>query len=235
MPFVSEGRASDSPFVETIYRAWSDSIGGSFTSVAATHWEMVVTRQYGQIALTVRGPETYATLAPIPENADFLGIVFKHGAFMPHLPVQNLVNNGLNLPLGAGKTFWLHGSVWPFPNFENADTFVDRLVRGDLLAFDPIIATVIENRAYELDLTARSVRRHFLRAMGQTPGAVVQVQRAHRAVALLQEGASILDAVALAGYADQSHMTRALKRFFGQTPAQIVRTSGVAAINLEIG
>ncbi len=30
-----------------------------------------------------------------------------------------------------------------------------------------------------------------------------------------------MDAVELAGYADQAHLTRALRRFVGQTPAQI--------------
>jgi len=42
---------------------------------------------------------------------------------------------------------------------------------------------------------------------------------------LLHQGTSILDAVYKAGYFDQPHMTRALKRFTGQTPAQIARLS----------
>jgi methylphosphotriester-DNA--protein-cysteine methyltransferase len=40
---------------------------------------------------------------------------------------------------------------------------------------------------------------------------------------LLRQGASILDTVYQAGYFDQPHLTRALKRFTGQTPAQIAR------------
>jgi AraC-like DNA-binding protein len=38
---------------------------------------------------------------------------------------------------------------------------------------------------------------------------------------LLHQGTSILDTVYKAGYYDQSHMTNSLKRFLGQTPAQI--------------
>lgn len=236
MTFSFEGRSCDSPLVETIWRTQSESVGGSFISAATTHWEMVLTKQYGQVTLTVRGPETRATPAPIPENAEFFGIIFKHGAFMPHLPVQNLVDGGLTLPEGAGKTFWLNGSVWQFPEFENADTFINRLVRQDMLAFDPVIETVLQNRPYELNLTPRSVRRHFLRAMGLTHGGVVQIQRAHQAVALLGKGVSILDAAYLAGYADQPHMTRSLKHFTGQTPAQIVRAGGIQSpvLNVEL-
>ncbi len=33
---------------------------------------------------------------------------------------------------------------------------------------------------------------------------------------------SILDTVERAGYFDQPHLTRSLKRFIGQTPAQII-------------
>lgn len=41
---------------------------------------------------------------------------------------------------------------------------------------------------------------------------------------LLHQGTSILDTVYKAGYYDQSHMTNSLKRFLGQTPAQIAHT-----------
>ena len=60
MTFLFEDRPSDSSFVKTIWRAQSED-AGSFISIAATHWEMVVTRYGGQTSFTVRGPETKAT------------------------------------------------------------------------------------------------------------------------------------------------------------------------------
>jgi methylphosphotriester-DNA--protein-cysteine methyltransferase len=69
------------------------------------------------------------------------------------------------------------------------------------------------------------VQRRFLRATGLTHGAVSQIERAHRAVALLRQGVSILDTVERAGYADQPHLTRSLKRLIGQTPAQLAPES----------
>ncbi|MBV9230105.1 MAG: helix-turn-helix domain-containing protein, partial [Chloroflexi bacterium] len=56
-----------------------------------------------------------------------------------------------------------------------------------------------------------------------TPKAIEQIERAQRAVTLLEQGVSLLDAAYQAGYADQAHMNRSFKRFIGQTPAQIVR------------
>src|SRR5947207_8523066 len=127
MKFVFEARTSDSPFVEAVWHTQSEG-GGSFTSVAESHWGMVVTKQQGKIYLTVRGPETKAIPAPVPEDADLFGIVFKLGTFMPHLPASNLVDEELNLPEATSKSFYLHGSAWQFPTFDNVDTFVNRLM-----------------------------------------------------------------------------------------------------------
>jgi hypothetical protein len=70
MKFIFEERPSDSPFVETIWRTQSEN-AGSFISVGVSHWEIVVTRQNDKTTLTVRAPETKATPAPIPEDAEF--------------------------------------------------------------------------------------------------------------------------------------------------------------------
>jgi methylphosphotriester-DNA--protein-cysteine methyltransferase len=66
-----------------------------------------------------------------------------------------------------------------------------------------------------------------LQATGLTLATIRQIKRARLAVTLLEQGVSILDAVNHAGYADQPHLTRSLKRYIGQTPAQIVRMSQI--------
>jgi AraC-like DNA-binding protein len=75
------------------------------------------------------------------------------------------------------------------------------------------------------DLSPRSIQRHFIQSTGLTQGTVRQIDRARRATLFLQRGISILDTVDLAGYADQAHMTRALKRYIGKTPTQILNKS----------
>ena len=224
MSFIFEERPSDSLFVETIWRTQSER-AGSFISVAAIHWEIVVTRHNDKESITVRGPETKATLADCPANAEFFGIIFKLGTFLPPLPPGNLLDRrDATLPEAAGKSFWLNGSTWQLPNYDNAETFVNRLVRESLLVRDGMVVAALQNQLHQ-DLTIRSVRRRFVRATGLTLTDIRQIERARQAMTLLQRGVSILDAVFEAGYFDQPHMTRSLKRFVGQTPAQIASTN----------
>jgi len=220
MIFDFEERPSDSPFVERIWRTQSERTG-DFLSVAASQWEMVVSRYQGELTLTVRGPETKATPLHVTlVGSEFFGIIFKFGTFMPLLPVSNLVDGDINLPDASSKSFWLNGSAWQFPEYENADTFVDRLVRENLLECDPIVEPVLRDEPQ--DLSPRSVQRRFVQATGLTQGSIRQIERARHATMLLQQGVSILDSVDLAGYADQAHLTRSLKHFIGKTPAQII-------------
>jgi AraC-like DNA-binding protein len=220
MNVLAEQRPSELPFVEVVYKAQSER-AGSFVSNAEHRWEIVVTKQNGKTTVTVRGPETFAQPAPIPEEADFLGIIFKPGMFMPHLPTIDLVDKAINLPETAHHSFWLHGAAWEIPNFDNADTFVERLVREGLLVHEPVVEAVLQNRP--LDMSLRTIQRRFLHATGLTRGTFEQIERARQAVTILEQGLSIADAVYKVGYADQPHLTRSLRRFFGQTPAQIIR------------
>jgi hypothetical protein len=218
--FAFEQRPSDSPFVEKVWRTRGEP-AESFTSVAVARSELVVTTQFGRASVTVRGPETKATTALIPADAEFFGIQLRLGAFLPSLPARQLVDASITLPPATGQRFWMDGSVWQLPDYDDADVFVARLVRQGLLLRDPVVADALDGRP--VDLSLRSVQRRVLRATGLTPTAIRQIERAQHAVALLERGRPISDTVRRAGYADQAHMTRALKRFVGQTPGQIVR------------
>ena len=65
--FAFERRSSSTPLVETTWSTRSRS-EESFLSVAVSHWEMVVPRQDEGAWLTVRGPETRASTAPVPTD-----------------------------------------------------------------------------------------------------------------------------------------------------------------------
>ena len=230
MSFNFHERQSDSPYVERIWRTQSERTG-DFLSVAANQWEMVVSRYRGDTTVTVRGPETKATPLEVSlVGGEFFGIIFRFGTFLPFLPVSKLVDAGVDLPDASGRSFWLNGSVWQFPDYENADTFVEQLVRENLLVHDPIVEPVL--RGEPQDLSPRSIQRRFLHSTGLTQGSIRQIERARHATMLLQQGVSILDTVDLAGYADQSHLTRALNHFIGKTPAHILRKSDPEQMSL---
>jgi len=223
MDLTCEERPADSPFIERIWRCRAED-GGSFISIAASRWEMVVTRYRGKTVLTVRGPETYATPAYCPADAEFFGIQFKPGAFMPNLPPGMVMNRcDVNLPEATNRSFWLNGSAWQFPDYGNAEVFVDRLFHDGLLVSDPVIDAVSQGQS--VDMSLRTVQRRWLQATGLTYGTLNQIERARNATMLIKQGVSILDTVGLAGYADQPHMTRAFRRFIGQTPAQIANVN----------
>ncbi len=149
-----------------------------------------------------------------------MGVIFKLGTFMPKLPIPTLVDGFIDLPQATSQSFWLNGSAWQVPTFENADTFVDRLVREGLLVHDLLVDTVLHGEVS--DLSVRSTQRRFLQATGLTHTTVHQIERARRATLLLKQGDSILDTVFAAGYFDQPHLTRSLKHYIGQTPDQIM-------------
>ena len=116
-------------------------------------------------------------------------------------------------------SFWLDGSAWELPGPDNADVFVERLVRAGLLVHDPVVPAAVHDDVVEL--STRTLERRVMRATGLTRGMIRQIQRAERAVDLLGRGVPALEVVRRAGYADQPHLTRSLKRFVGQTPSQI--------------
>jgi hypothetical protein len=220
MDLICEERLSDSPFVERVWRSHSER-DSAFISIAQPHWEMVVTKLKGKTTLTVRGPETRATPAYCPADGEFLGIMFKAGAFMPHFPAKMLMDrHDVNLPDATSRSFWLNGSAWQYFDYDNAETFVNRLVREELLVYDPIVEAVLQG--YPVDTSLRTVQRRFVQATGLTNNMIYQINRARNAMALLKQGASILDTVHKLGYADQPHLTRSLKYLIGQSPAQII-------------
>jgi hypothetical protein len=112
MLFEFEERPSDSPLVERVWRM-QDERAGAFVSLAASNWEMVVTRYRGETTLTVRGPETAATPAACAwTGAEVFGIVFRLGAFMPHLLPGYVMNRvDTSLPSAGSNSFWLHGAA----------------------------------------------------------------------------------------------------------------------------
>jgi Helix-turn-helix domain len=207
-----------SPRVERVWRTTSGP-ERSFLAVAASHWEIVVTRQEGPPQLGVLGPATRATAAPIPEAAEFLGIHFSLGAFMPSLAPGRLVDGGVSLTAGRASSVWLDGYRLEVPGSDDVDAFVAKLVRLGLLVEDPIIGAAVGGDL--AGVSVRSIERRVSRATGLTRGAIRQIRRAETAVAMLSAGVSPIEVAHRAGYADQPHLTRSLKRLIGQTPAEI--------------
>lgn len=219
-----EDRPSDSPLVERVWRSHSER-SGQFFSMASCNWGMVVTRLRGQTNITVRGPETMASIAECPAEGDWVGVHFRLGTYMPLFPAGHLRNrNDVTLGNASSRSFHLNGSAWEYPTYENIDTFVQRLVKRGLIVTDPYVEAALDDDALienSSQLSVRTEQRRVMHATGLTRATIRQIERARRATHLLQCGASILQVAHDLGYFDQAHLTRSLTRFIGQTPAQL--------------
>ncbi|WP_218125517.1 helix-turn-helix domain-containing protein [Glycomyces harbinensis] len=230
-------RPSDSPYVERVYQASEEGSYGAaaprrMVSVANSNWELVAWTSEGVTHVSVRGPETRPTVVPLggkPSGA--LGVIFGHGAYLRGLPVPDLVDTSVASPRTTARTFVLQGDEWEIPGFENAETFVDRLVRAGLLVRDPLVADVLAGDAPML-VTPRSVQRRVAAATGLTQGTIRQIERARQAAMLLRRGEAAADVVHLVGYHDQPHLARSLARFVGRRATQLQRPTDEEMLSL---
>jgi hypothetical protein len=168
----------------------------------------------------------------VPEGATFVGVEFAVGTSLRAFPTPALVDGGAVLPDTTRRSFRLDGRRWETPGPDDAEAFVDRLVRSGAVVRDPLVAEV--RRGHRPELSARTVERRFRAATGLTQGAVRQIERARRAAALLAADVPAAEAVAKFGYFDEPHLARALRRYVGRTAAQLREgTGGAIALDLD--
>ena len=107
----------------------------------------------------VCGPASRACLVEYEAGAEALGIRFRVGTFMPHLPANKLLDMSCILPQATSRSFWLYGSAWQFPDYENVEAFVDRLVRYNVLVNDDVVDNILQGTC--VGLSERSVQRQW--------------------------------------------------------------------------
>jgi hypothetical protein len=219
MNAIFEGRPSDSPYIDTV---WRGHILHDYAPVcpADTCWNLLFMRRGRHWVVTAEGATTHYVPKTQPDDTEFLVIKFRLGIYMPHLSADQLVNRDALLPNGGDQSFWLKSSAWQYPSYENAEVFVKRLFREGVLAQEPAVTSQAP-----AEVSSRTIRRRYLRATGLTPRLIHQISRAQTAARMLAEGTPILDTAYQAGYADQPHLTRAMRRFIGFTPAQLLGSS----------
>ncbi len=218
MSIAAESRLSDAPFVESVTHGYTLQADTPIRP-AESNWHFVFAKHQGTTRTFLVGPWSMAGQVSYPKDSEILWVRLKLGTYMPRLRTPQFIDSETDLSTDSKHTFWLDSATWERPNFENVESFAKRLLRAEVLAYDPLIARTLADEP--TDLAPRTVRHRFLQATGLTQKAIRQMKRAQHAAQLLQEGMSILDTVFEAGYYDQSHLTRSLKLFVGYTPAQL--------------
>lgn len=218
MSFTYQEKPSTSKLVDVIWYT-VDTTDGTYLAAADGCWDMIFTTTTdGKTIVRLSGPSLTPTPVHYKKGNINCGMRFKQGVFLTHVPVSEVVDMTEVLPMASADTFLLGGHVLQVPTYETMDEFIAQLEALQLLSADPIVRAVLEGKRY--GATQRSVQRRFGRSVGMTPAYIAQIERAWRAVDLLQQGKTIAEVANELGYADQAHLNRSLRRITGFTPRQ---------------
>lgn len=218
MSFTYIEKSAASSFVDIIWHT-VDISDGTYLAAADGSWDMIfTTTAEGEVIVRLSGPSLTPTPVHYKKGNTNCGMRFKKGVFLTHVPVSEVVDTTETLPMVSEDTFLLGGHLLQVPTYESMDEFIAQLEALHLLSEDPVVRAVLEGKRY--GATQRSVQRRFGRSVGMTPAYIAQIERAWRAVELLQQGKAITEVTHELGYADQAHLNRSLKRITGFTPRQ---------------
>lgn len=182
-------------------------------------WDFVMLKSAGRTMVLRTGLTTRAVEHAFSDGDEILSVTFKPSVFMPLMPGERMLDEGVLLETVGRDRFWLGTDVIEIPTLNNVDRFIDKLRANNALEDNDIVASVVAGQPKAM--SARTMQRHFLKTTGLTYKSFSQIERAQKAVALLQQGRPAADVAFALGYADQPHMIRSLKAIMGQTPRQI--------------
>lgn len=216
MSFTYEEKLSSSPHVDVVWRT-EDLTDGLYIASADACWDMIfIKSKEGKTKVLLSGPCSKITHVPYSAGNKNFGVRFKPGVIFTNIPAPDMINVTKALPMPTEDTFVLQGITWKLPTYESIDEFIAGLVECGLLSHDPIVRDVLENKT--VNMSTRSIQRHFAMTIGLSPRRVKQITSARKAVELLLRGMSLAEVAYELDYADLPHMVRMLKRFTGYTP-----------------
>lgn len=184
-------------------------------------WDFVMMKSARGSLVLRTGLTTSAVTHAFAEGDEILSIAFKPHSFMSLMPGETMRDEGVVLPNIGQDRFWLGTDVMEIPSLDNVDRFVGKLLRNGIVEDNRLVGSVVSG--HPMAMSERTMQRHFLKTTGLTYKAFTQIERAQKAMSLLQQGRPAADVAFALGYADQPHMIRSLKAIMGQTPGEIAQ------------
>lgn len=171
--------------------------------------DLVAREVEGELAGTVE------IVRPVARDADTAALVARLFAFVTAARPEPLARDEILLRTLV-QALRRHGSVRPAE--AGTPPAIDRALRR--LEATPDLPVTLAELAALAGVGRFQLLRGFARAVGTTPHAYLVQRRVALARRLLSEGETPAAAAVRAGFADQSHMTRAFVRQLGVTPAR---------------
>jgi hypothetical protein len=222
MNYSHRHRPLDSAFVDSITELRFTAAGQTLMQPDG-HWDIAILKRGEGVQVLRTGLTTKPVLYQHEPGDETLVISFKPSVFMPLMPGEVMRDEGVLLEKFGRGSFWLGTDVREIPNLENADVFVERLVRAEVVEKNALVESVLDGQPKAM--SERTMQRHFLRTTGLTYKAFTQIKRAQKAAALLRLGRPAAEVAFALGYTDQAHMINSLRHIMGQTPGQIAKVS----------
>ena len=219
MSQVHSRRKSDNPYIETVWRS-TNLTDGVYHATPDGSWDLIVLiDSAGNKHMMLTGQATKTYDVPYQAGTSSIVISFVAGAYMPHVPAVKIVDLVEVLPNADAGHFILNGHTFAFPTYETAEVLVEQLVSTGVLAMNTVVTAALSG--HPLATSHRTVQRHFTQTTGVTQKSMEQINRAQQAVKMIQTGAKPVDVAAEAGYTDQAHLSKSLKRIMGTPPSDV--------------
>ncbi len=194
----------------------------------------------------VVGPWTEAFLTNLAPGTRITGVRFRPGkaAAALGLPVCELINRQADV-----RDLWNAGARAPFAQVGELTTFrgarialeaaLLRHLRDAASPDSSVVAAIdwiarhpsarVEKLSEFAGVSTRQMHRRFSAAVGYGPKTFQSILRFQRLLYVASTTANecgLADLASLAGYSDQSHMTREVQRFAGRSPSQLLPLAG---------
>lgn len=219
MERMYEEHHPDSPVLECVWQA-RQTREERYLVPAVECWDLWFARDVeGELRAGLSGPALGHRWIHSTIGEHSWGIQLKAHVVLPGVSKRLLLGGEQQLVIEAGHVAFAQHAV-PFPEFEDLEGFTSRLLELDVLRSDDDVRRMISGD--DAGYSERHRQRRVRAATGLTRKQIEQLSRAREAFALLLQGVSPVECAAHCGFADQAHLTRSLRAFHGQTPAQVL-------------
>lgn len=222
MPSHWTERKSAHPYLQSVWRSQTQGQESIVVGAKST-WDIIVIACGESLRVQLSAPHKYPQAMDVGLGNDinyFTGLKFAPGIYVPDaVKYFTKDNNTINLAIHE-DTVIISTATLPIPAYDTAEQFTEAALNMGILLHNKVIDQTLAGPNATI-LAPRTIQRLFLRKIGMSKAQVQQLNRAEYAASLMNSGVPPAQVAAIAGYADQAHMTRVFKVLFGKTPRKL--------------